>query len=294
MPSDSRRGAASMWPATPTWLLSSVHRGATERLIAAMAALGRNWAATGRCGKSRFADVPLVVEVDAPERVGMDRLMGAVAADRLRPADRAAIVVDLGTATKVVPAHRRGRVCRRSDPAGPGDVGPGTRRTDRRPAPRRRRALAAAAAAAGQVDRAGDRVGHFLGHGRRGPRTGGPIVAIARAAAGGVCHRRRLAARGRGARRRCESSTCVTCRTWCCPAWRLSTRLGSERCRRRATTRVIELTPPGAAAVAVVLVDGPEAVGIGRRVFASRRRSAAGRVADRIASCVGRWGSRGR
>jgi type III pantothenate kinase len=60
-------------------------------------ALGRKFALR----QIAFADVPLVVEVDAPERVGMDRLMGAVAADRLRPADRPAIVVDLGTATKV-------------------------------------------------------------------------------------------------------------------------------------------------------------------------------------------------
>ena len=83
------------------WLLSSVHRGATEKLIAAAAALatqlGRQWPLR----QIAFIDVPLVVEVDAPERVGMDRLMGAVAADRLRPRDTAAIVVDLGTATKL-------------------------------------------------------------------------------------------------------------------------------------------------------------------------------------------------
>lgn len=83
------------------WLISSVHRGATEQLTAVVAALGpqlgRQWASR----QIAFEDVPLVVEVDAPERVGMDRLMGAVAADRLRPADRAAIVVDLGTATKL-------------------------------------------------------------------------------------------------------------------------------------------------------------------------------------------------
>lgn len=83
------------------WLLSSVHRGATEQLIAAAASLatklGHNWPLQ----QIAFTDVPLVVEVDAPERVGMDRLMGAVAADRLRSKDRAAIVVDFGTATKL-------------------------------------------------------------------------------------------------------------------------------------------------------------------------------------------------
>src|SRR3989304_623952 len=69
------------------WLTSSVHRGAAERLETTIAALstkiGRQWP----WRQIAFDDVPLVVEVDAPERVGMDRLMGAVAADRLRPAD---------------------------------------------------------------------------------------------------------------------------------------------------------------------------------------------------------------
>ncbi len=83
------------------WLLSSVHRGATHRLVAAKTALAKELGHDWPLQQIAFKDVPLVVEVDAPERVGMDRLMGAVAADRLRPADRAAIVVDLGTATKL-------------------------------------------------------------------------------------------------------------------------------------------------------------------------------------------------
>jgi type III pantothenate kinase len=82
------------------WLISSVHRGATEQLIKAVAALGKQLGRNWPLKQITFTEVPLVVEVDAPERVGMDRLMGAVAADRLRPRDRAAIVVDLGTATK--------------------------------------------------------------------------------------------------------------------------------------------------------------------------------------------------
>jgi type III pantothenate kinase len=83
------------------WLASTVHRGAMERLDSTLAAIGRTLAVEWSLQEIKFLDVPLVVEVDAPERVGMDRLMGAVAADRLRPADRAAIVVDLGTASKV-------------------------------------------------------------------------------------------------------------------------------------------------------------------------------------------------
>lgn len=83
------------------WVSSSVHRGATERLQSALTAMRKESGSNWNCRQLRFTDVPLVVEVDAPERVGMDRLMGAVAADRLRPTDRAAIVVDLGTATKL-------------------------------------------------------------------------------------------------------------------------------------------------------------------------------------------------
>jgi type III pantothenate kinase len=83
------------------WLASSVHRGAAERLSEAVAALSTELARNWPVRQIAFLDVPLVVEVDQPERVGMDRLMGAVAADRLRAADQAAIVVDLGTATKL-------------------------------------------------------------------------------------------------------------------------------------------------------------------------------------------------
>ncbi len=83
------------------WLISSVHRGATEQLITAATELGARLNRTWTVRQLAFADVPLVVEVESPERVGMDRLMGAVAADQLRPADRAAIVVDLGTAITV-------------------------------------------------------------------------------------------------------------------------------------------------------------------------------------------------
>jgi type III pantothenate kinase len=82
------------------WRMSSVHRGATERLIAAAAAAkqpGREWTLR----QIAHAEVPLATEVDYPDRVGMDRLLAALAANRLRAADRAAIVVDLGTAIKV-------------------------------------------------------------------------------------------------------------------------------------------------------------------------------------------------
>jgi type III pantothenate kinase len=42
-----------------------------------------------------------VIRVDEPQRVGIDRLLGALAADRLRSRQSAAIIVDLGTATTI-------------------------------------------------------------------------------------------------------------------------------------------------------------------------------------------------
>ncbi|MDO4574406.1 MAG: type III pantothenate kinase [Planctomycetia bacterium] len=45
--------------------------------------------------------IPIETAVEFPERVGSDRLLAAVAANRLRTPGRPAIVVDLGTALKV-------------------------------------------------------------------------------------------------------------------------------------------------------------------------------------------------
>jgi type III pantothenate kinase len=43
----------------------------------------------------------LEIRVEAPERVGIDRLMGALAVNRLRQRNRPAIVIDVGTAITV-------------------------------------------------------------------------------------------------------------------------------------------------------------------------------------------------
>ena len=45
--------------------------------------------------------MPLAARVDEPDKVGLDRLANALAADRLRAAERGAIVVDLGSAITV-------------------------------------------------------------------------------------------------------------------------------------------------------------------------------------------------
>lgn len=47
------------------------------------------------------SDIPLRVDVEAPEKVGIDRLLNAVAANVLRPPHRPAIIIDTGTAATV-------------------------------------------------------------------------------------------------------------------------------------------------------------------------------------------------
>jgi type III pantothenate kinase len=79
------------------WLVASVHRGAEQRL--------REWVQRERPGDEyrllSYRDVPLKLDVESPERVGLDRLAAAAAANRLRQPDRAAVVVDAGTAITV-------------------------------------------------------------------------------------------------------------------------------------------------------------------------------------------------
>lgn len=48
-----------------------------------------------------FENIPIKIEVDFPEKVGVDRLLAAVTANEIRDPFRPAIVVDLGTAVKV-------------------------------------------------------------------------------------------------------------------------------------------------------------------------------------------------
>lgn len=77
--------------------VASVQRAAEKRLAAWMA----RHRASDRYYRITHADLPLRVNVDHPERVGVDRLMAALAANRLREADRAAVVVDAGSAVTV-------------------------------------------------------------------------------------------------------------------------------------------------------------------------------------------------
>ena len=55
--------------------------------------------------------IPVVANVDFPEKVGLDRLLNAVAVNAMRPASRAAIVIDSGTATTVDYVSAQGDFC---------------------------------------------------------------------------------------------------------------------------------------------------------------------------------------
>ena len=89
---------SDLLPAEPhAWRVASVHRPAERRLAA--------WVAGSRPGDDYrllgHQDLPIVMDVEFPDRVGMDRLVAAVAANHLRDAKHPAIVVDAGTAITV-------------------------------------------------------------------------------------------------------------------------------------------------------------------------------------------------
>ena len=62
----------------------------------------KGWPSTGLPTPLVIRDrkaIPVPVDVDYPDKVGLDRLLNTVAANALRPASRPAIVIDSGTAT---------------------------------------------------------------------------------------------------------------------------------------------------------------------------------------------------
>jgi type III pantothenate kinase len=83
------------------WRIASVHRAATEQLRVVIDELtkmqSRNW----KLQQVTNRDVPLAIDVEAPQRVGIDRLLAAAAANRLRLPEHIAVVVDIGTAITV-------------------------------------------------------------------------------------------------------------------------------------------------------------------------------------------------
>lgn len=79
------------------WWISSVHRPAASRLVDWL----RDRAAPGGITLLSAADLPLTVRLEHPDRVGIDRLLAAVAAGALRPAGAPQVIVCLGSAITV-------------------------------------------------------------------------------------------------------------------------------------------------------------------------------------------------
>jgi type III pantothenate kinase len=62
----------------------------------------------------RLADrgrLPIVIDVDFPEKVGIDRLLHAIAANIVREAEQPAVIISSGTATTVDYVDAQGRFC---------------------------------------------------------------------------------------------------------------------------------------------------------------------------------------
>ncbi|MCI0492198.1 MAG: type III pantothenate kinase [Planctomycetes bacterium] len=83
------------------WLVASVHRGAANSFTSTVSDLAERTASQWPLRQITYRDLPLPILVEEPQRVGIDRLLAALAADRLRQRDRAAIIVDSGSAITV-------------------------------------------------------------------------------------------------------------------------------------------------------------------------------------------------
>jgi type III pantothenate kinase len=79
-----------------SWWIGSVQRTYASQLIEWL----RNRAAS-QIVLLASGDLPLVVSLPRPDMVGIDRLLAALAVNRVRPTDRPAIIVGLGTAITV-------------------------------------------------------------------------------------------------------------------------------------------------------------------------------------------------
>ena len=88
---------APLHPHEAAWRVGSVQRDFTTELLELL----RDHNATSRVALLSSRDLPLAIELPHPDRVGIDRLLGAVAANHVRPPSRPAVVVDVGTAITV-------------------------------------------------------------------------------------------------------------------------------------------------------------------------------------------------
>ncbi len=84
-------------PTGLSWVVATVHRAAERRL----AGWVKRYRPDDTYRRLDNANLPINARVESPEHVGADRLLAAVAVNRLRDAGRAAIVVDAGSAITV-------------------------------------------------------------------------------------------------------------------------------------------------------------------------------------------------
>ena len=91
------RWLASLSEGRVGWWIGSVNRPTTTRLVEWL----REARPEDRVTLLASGDLPLGVGLERPDMVGIDRLLDAVAANRLRQSGRPAIVVDLGSAITV-------------------------------------------------------------------------------------------------------------------------------------------------------------------------------------------------
>jgi len=96
LPEITRWLGSATAPGSVSWWIGSVERSSTVRLVDWLRGEDAN-----RLTLLSANDLPLAVRLPLPDRVGVDRLLGAVAANQLRTAGQGAIVVDLGTAITV-------------------------------------------------------------------------------------------------------------------------------------------------------------------------------------------------
>lgn len=100
------------WQTLASWqpqgaIIAGSNPKAVDRVLA-------DWGHTGLMAPTVIRDrssIPVSLDVEFPEKVGLDRLLNAVAANALRPASRPAIVIDSGTATTVNFISAQGVFC---------------------------------------------------------------------------------------------------------------------------------------------------------------------------------------
>src|SRR5262249_8519036 len=84
-------------PSDPEYWIASVNRPVAMRLSESI----RSVDSTATLRMLSHSDLPIAIAVKEPDKVGIDRLAAAAAANRLRDPKRAAIVVHVGTAIVV-------------------------------------------------------------------------------------------------------------------------------------------------------------------------------------------------